>query len=59
MLRWIYDKFEEYVEATITGRILKFYDAMAERGEIVKRPAKGPQAIGIQEASGSIRNRAQ
>ncbi len=34
MIDWIWKKFEPYVNAKITKRILMFHSAMIERGQI-------------------------
>ncbi|MBT3039120.1 MAG: hypothetical protein KME37_09275 [Candidatus Thiodiazotropha sp. (ex Codakia orbicularis)] len=33
-MKWLFNLLEPYIQAAITGRILKFHDHLVERGQI-------------------------
>lgn len=38
LVDWVMDKLESRIQTLITGRILKFHNAMLERGQIQHQP---------------------
>ncbi len=61
MIRWIYSRFEPLIQSAITNRILKFHQAMIDRGQIPGPPmADNPRVIGhCTEVDNSVAGQSQ